>query len=259
MKKKYCFLTSILMFLGLINVFGQTTQTFTTNGTFTVPAGVTSVTVECWGAGGGGGRSTSTNTGRGGGGGGAYARSIVTVTPGASYNLFIGQGGTGGNLSALDNSGMATNFGNGVVVAVGGGGVANNNNTAGAGGLASACTFNDVAYSGGNGVNGSGGNSGAGGGGAGNNSNGGDGVAQTGGTGGANEGGNGGNGRTNAGGGFAGATFGGGGGGGRRGGFFSGNQNGGAGANGAIRITYTLPACSGMPNAGLAVINQAVA
>ena len=196
MKQIYYLFGILIPLFGLSTLHAQTTETFTTNGTFTVPNNVTEIIVECWGAGGGGGRSTSTNTGRGGGGGGAYARSVLTVTPGDPYNLFIGQGGPGGNLSALDNSGMATNFGNGVVVAVGGGGVANNDNTAGAGGLASACTFNDVAFSGGNGVNGSGGNSGAGGGGAGNNSNGGDGVAQTGGAGGANEGGNGGDGRT---------------------------------------------------------------
>ncbi|HPF00186.1 MAG TPA: hypothetical protein PKY63_05930, partial [Bacteroidales bacterium] len=35
-------------------LFSQTT-TFTTSGTWTCPAGVTSVTVECWGGGGGGG------------------------------------------------------------------------------------------------------------------------------------------------------------------------------------------------------------
>ena len=35
--------------------FGQTPQSFTSSGTFVVPAGVTSLTVEAWGSGGGGG------------------------------------------------------------------------------------------------------------------------------------------------------------------------------------------------------------
>ena len=42
------------------------TQTFTSSGSWTAPAGVTSVTVECWGGGGGGGGKT---TGKGGDGG----------------------------------------------------------------------------------------------------------------------------------------------------------------------------------------------
>jgi hypothetical protein len=235
--------------------FSQTTVTFTTNGNFTVPAGVTSLTVECWGAGGGGGRSSSTNTGRGGGGGGAYARSILSVTPGQIIAYTIGSGGTGGNLSAAANTGGSTVFGANLILAVGGGGVADNVNTAGLGGLATSC-IGDVRFNGGNGVNGAGGNSGAGGGGAGSTQAGGNGAAQTGGSGGAVGGGAGGNGRTNAGAGFGGNTFGGGGGGGRKGGgFFPANQNGGAGAAGAVQITYTLPSCSGTPDAGSASIS----
>ena len=60
--------------------FTQTTQTFNTNGTWTVPPGTTIITptkVEAWGAAGGGGGGASsynnivgTTTRRGGGGGG---------------------------------------------------------------------------------------------------------------------------------------------------------------------------------------------
>jgi hypothetical protein len=231
---------SFLMCFGLTFSFAQTTSVNLPTGTtsWLCPAGVTSVNVECYGAGGGGGRSTSTNTGRGGGGGGAYASSTVTVTPGTTYTVSIGAGGAGGNLTAAQNSGGSTIFGSSLVVAVGGGGVANNSNTAGAGGLATACT-GTVRRNGGNGADGSGGNAGGGGGGAGSNNPGGNATGVGVGAGGGIGGGNGGAGRSNAGGGNAGSTYGGGGGGGRRGGLTSGNQNGGAGAGGQIIVTYT--------------------
>ncbi|MBK8709314.1 MAG: hypothetical protein IPN30_12625 [Flavobacteriales bacterium] len=54
----------------------QVSSTFSNSGSFTVPAGVTEVTVECWGGGGRGGRQTSNGRG-GGGGGGAYSRSTI--------------------------------------------------------------------------------------------------------------------------------------------------------------------------------------
>jgi hypothetical protein len=51
-----------------------------------VPAGVTSIVVECWGGGGGGGAITA-------GGGGGYVMAKLTVTPGANTSLTIGAGG----------------------------------------------------------------------------------------------------------------------------------------------------------------------
>lgn len=77
---------------------------FTANGTFVCPAGVTLVTLEGCGGGGGGGGGEAGNTGgfsrsqcSGGGGGGAICgRVTVAVTPGTSYGIVIGQGGTGG-------------------------------------------------------------------------------------------------------------------------------------------------------------------
>ena len=56
--------------------------------TWTVPAGVSQVMFELWGAGGGGGQS-------GGGGAGAFVRVILDVTPGNTYNINIGDGGAG--------------------------------------------------------------------------------------------------------------------------------------------------------------------
>lgn len=82
-------------------------QTYTSSGTFTVPAGVTVVTCQMragssGGAGGGagGGGSTSAAAGGGGsGGGGGTVNSVtrtVSVTPGDAIIYAIGAGGTGG-------------------------------------------------------------------------------------------------------------------------------------------------------------------
>lgn len=64
-------------------------QVFTSSGPFTVPAGVTSVTFELVGAGGNG-----ASNGGGGGGGGGYARGTYNVTPGTTYSIVVGAGGS---------------------------------------------------------------------------------------------------------------------------------------------------------------------
>jgi phage-related tail fiber protein len=77
------------MFRAVVN---KGMREFTTSGTLTIPAGVTQVLVELWGAGGGGsgGRSVTCGTWGcfslawegSGGGGGAYVRAVVDVVPG---------------------------------------------------------------------------------------------------------------------------------------------------------------------------------
>lgn len=70
---------------------------FTSPGTYswTVPTGVTSVCVVAVG-GGGGGRSTGGSGGSGGGGGGLGWKNNISVTPGQTYTVVVGQGGNGG-------------------------------------------------------------------------------------------------------------------------------------------------------------------
>lgn len=77
---------------------------FTSSGTFIVPAGVTKMLVDMYGAGGGGAGawldascSYCAISGGGGGGGGAYARSLITVIPGSFLTITVGQGGSQGN------------------------------------------------------------------------------------------------------------------------------------------------------------------
>ncbi|MCE2846820.1 MAG: hypothetical protein LW707_07285, partial [Sphingobacteriales bacterium] len=87
----FCFLMLLTsLFLTSLGAWAQSgTQTFTSNSTFTVPPGVTSITVECWGGGGKGGSTPNTNGSfAGGGGGGAYVKkNSYPVTPGVTYTI----------------------------------------------------------------------------------------------------------------------------------------------------------------------------
>lgn len=219
----------------LISVEGiaQTfTETYDSNGTFTAPPGVTSVTVQAWG-GGGKGSTRTTNGNGGGGGGGAYAQKVVTVTPNTPYTVRVGTGS-----SSTSAGGDSWFINNTTILAKGGSSVANNTSGGATGGRANQC-IGDIRRNGGNGANGSGNYGGGGGSSAGTddagvnatNQNGA--AAPTG-------GGNGGNGRNSSqGNGTAGSTPGGGGGGAYR--TSSGTRNGGNGANGRVIITYTIP------------------
>lgn len=209
------------------------TETYNTTGThtFTVPAGVTEITVEVWGAGGGGG--TRTNNGRGGGGGGgAYARSVLTVIPGTSNSIIVGAGG-GGSANGGNSS-----FNGTTVVALGGSGAPQNSNNGAAGGSSSG-SRGDVVYAGGNGANSISNSTGGGGGGAGSTGNGGSATGGTAGTGTANNGGNGGAGHNSFANGTSGYNYGGGGSGARTN--WSRTYTGGSGAQGLVTITYATP------------------
>ncbi|MDQ6471275.1 T9SS sorting signal type C domain-containing protein [Flavobacterium sp. LHD-80] len=101
---QFCFL--LLFFYS--SLWAQPPHTYNSNNTLYVPAGVTSMDVEGWGAGGSGGdASGATVDGRsgGGGGGGAYAKGKVTVVPGATLNIQVAgipaSGASGGNSTIL--------------------------------------------------------------------------------------------------------------------------------------------------------------
>jgi hypothetical protein len=94
---------------------------FTTSGTFTVPAGVSSVRVAAVGGGGGGGGGhKGCGSGGGGGGGGRVLTGTWAVTPGASLGVTVGGGG-GGVSAGRGGAGGASTFG-GLVSAAGGAG-----------------------------------------------------------------------------------------------------------------------------------------
>ena len=89
----------------------QLTEVFTTPGTYswTCPAGVTSVYVVCVGGGGGGARYGSTMISPGAGGGGLGWKN-VTVTPGKTYTVVVGAGGTGRSTNIDGGAGGASLF-----------------------------------------------------------------------------------------------------------------------------------------------------
>jgi hypothetical protein len=73
------------------------------NQTFTVPAGVTTISVELWGAGGG------HAAGAGSGGAGAYLTGNLTVISGGTYAIVVGQAGQNGSTATTYGGGGAGN------------------------------------------------------------------------------------------------------------------------------------------------------
>ena len=208
-----------------------TTETLTTGSSWTVPAGVTSVKVECRGGGGKGGSRTTSGNG-GGGGGGAYARlDTFAVTPGGSVSYTIGAGAT------TTAAGGDTTWNTSSCIAKGGQSCADNSATGVAGGTAAGSTGNQC-YNGGTGATNGGSGGGGGGEGGGASGAGADGSGATGGSGGGGgAGGDGGAGRTSTqGNGTGGTGPGGGGGGAYR--TSSSTRTGGNGAVGSIILNY---------------------
>ncbi|MDD2387573.1 MAG: hypothetical protein PHP52_12420, partial [Bacteroidales bacterium] len=202
------FVLTLLLFTIISNYsFGQTTDTYTSSGTWTCPAGVTEVTVQVWGGGGAGGGSTINKSGGSGGGGGGYSTGTVSVTAGTVYDVTVGSGGTGSteNGTAGGNSSFLT------ITANGGGGGGRNKGSIGIGGTASGGSTN---ITGGDGILGT--------------------ITGNAGGAGANGGAGGAGGVSDANG-NPGSAPGGGGGGGEKGG---GDRSGGAGASGQVVLTY---------------------
>jgi hypothetical protein len=237
-------LVAILLFLGFGKAFSQTTDSYTNTGSWICPAGVTSITVECWGGGGAGGGATGNPAAGGGGAGGSYALKVITVVPGNTYTVTIGAAGVGS--TGAGGAGGDTWFNTtATIIAKGGAGgaVATVNSTNGAGGTGSSVgCIGDLVYAGGNGsignytsgTPGGAGGSGAGSTGAGNNA-----VTGTGGAAKNLNGGPGANGVANSTAGSNGSIYGGAGSGGKAN--STTDRAGGNGAKGYITITYCLP------------------
>ena len=85
-------------------------QVFTSSGTFTIPAGITSVRVQVWGAGAGGRAGYAYQGGFGG-----YGEGIITgLTPGGTVSVTIGTGGNGSQATgspSVPTAGGTSSFG----------------------------------------------------------------------------------------------------------------------------------------------------
>lgn len=106
-------------------------QVFTTSGTWTKPASVSSASqsyVQCWGGGGGG----SANAG-GGGGGGYNANWFVTSSLTATVAVTVGAGGTAGSGTSAGTAAGNSSFG-AFLVAYAGGSAAGTGGSGGGGG-----------------------------------------------------------------------------------------------------------------------------
>ncbi len=128
----------------------KSVQVFSTPGTptWTKPAGINSVVVECLSAGGGGGFVNAGASGAGagaGGGSGAYGKAYIDVSAISSETVTVGSGGTGGvgSTSTAAGTGGTTSFGSHISATggVGGTGMTRTAGSASAGGGAGgACT-----------------------------------------------------------------------------------------------------------------------
>ena len=133
----------------LLSLHGATS--LTTSGTFTVPAGVTTLRrVALWG-GGGSGAFNSTLADTGGGGGGALCLVCdVSVTPGQTCSYTIGAGGAALSANSAGNAGGATSMTIGATTYTAGGGTGGSaTGIQVSGGAATNGTFN---FAGGNGM-----------------------------------------------------------------------------------------------------------
>lgn len=260
----FCFLAGPLQ--------AQSKKTFTSNGSWTVPAGVTSVKIEAIGGGGAGGYVHGSGVQfqcSGGGGGAAYARvNSLPVAEGDVLTIVIGNGGQALATEGNQVHGGATTVSKGgsvVVKAAGGKTVLGTNTTSGAAGGSLSDCIGDVRFSGGNGGDGlhNGSNAkndkpGGGGGAAGSGGNGNHGTQMTGGAAKAEYGGQGANAiaqgwdnplnSTGVGEGNSGRNYGGGGSGSKCTGI--GGEYGGSGAAGIVVITFEVSViCDATPGA----------
>ncbi|WP_343615186.1 T9SS sorting signal type C domain-containing protein [Flavobacterium sp.] len=220
-------LTSVFFFLFTICSFGQTVFSDIISGsnkTWTVPLGVTTITVEIWGGGGAGGASVTNNRGGGGGGGGGYSSKTISVIPGQTITYTVGSGGspTSGNGNGGTFSSAVHTPSSSSLLANGGNGGNVNGSGAGNGGTGGSATGGTTNTTGANGTNGTTGTNARGG-------TGGNGANSTGTGGAAGNGSNGGNG----------SNPGGGGGGAERNGS---DRVGGSGSSGQFKVTYTTGA-----------------
>ena len=131
--------------------YPTTRQTFTADGTFDVPVGLTSVDVLVVAGGGGGGGQCC--LGGGGGGGGLIYRPGLPITPGTPISVTVGGSGSGGwDGSDPTTRGGTSTFLNLNAIGGGGGGAFSNGKPGGSGGGGGGNSFQGGPQPGGSGT-----------------------------------------------------------------------------------------------------------
>jgi autotransporter-associated beta strand protein len=135
---------------------GIATYYYTTSNatqTFTVPNGVTSVTLKAWGGGGSGGNKNA--DARGGGGGGGYVTNTYSVSAGQTISIVVGKGGVIVSNTLTGVSGEASSYKynfTGYSTVTAGGGIGSTDDFLGLGGSISG-TYGTGSKIGGSGAN----------------------------------------------------------------------------------------------------------
>lgn len=241
------FTSSYLLWWHPSKVHAQT-DTFTTSGTWTVPANVSSAVFEAWGGGGAGGQAAGNNSGSAGGAGGQYAKTTLSsLVTNNSYTVSVAAAtaANAGSTAINGNDSQVLSPSSSIVV-LAKGGAGGTFSTAGTGSTTGG--VGDTVFAGGSGAPPNISIGGGGGGGAGSTGAGGNASSNTGGTGTPLNGGNGadgpGTGAKSPG--SPGNNYGGAGSGAYK--TTGSSQSGGAGAQGLVTVTYTVVANSS-PNA----------
>jgi trimeric autotransporter adhesin len=130
-------------------------QTFSSSGTFTVPAGITQIAVKGIGAGGTGANGLNSDGGsgavggRGGGGGGGFIFKNYSVTPGQTFSVSIGSAGQNTSFGSLATATSGSSSGGGGVSATIGLEASSNGPGGGSGGTGGGYSYNYGTPSGG--------------------------------------------------------------------------------------------------------------
>ena len=125
----------VLFMMGWSMLSMSQSQTFTSNGSYTVPPGVTTVTITgVGGAGGSGGQDCGNGCGVNSGAPGRYASQSFSVSPGATLNIYVAtNGGNGGSNVSGGGNGRGSG-GSGYYSGGSGGGVGPTGASGGGGG-----------------------------------------------------------------------------------------------------------------------------